>query len=414
MAVYSSDELVWCRVFSFSLKEEALDWFHSLQPGTIGNFAELRQLFTQQYAANKTPGMTYTALVRLRQGRDESLKSFMDRFSRTARQVRNADQRLIVSALTTALRPGPFCDYLHAEEPQSMDELQNRLASFIRIEEGRAHHRGRDDGESSVRAVRGGIEHPVSRRDRGAGLRGKDRSRMQRYIHHTPLNAPRTRVLEEALRADLIAVVQVPTPARADESKHCRYHQNRGHTTEDCITLKDKLEALVQAGHLQRFVQRRGSTGRIRPPTTQRNPQVRSQQRTDRSRSRSAERVVRGVINTISGGFAGGGSTSAARKRHLRNLHSSNRSGSSRRSMPAITFTDEDFHAPDLEQDDPMVITAMIARYQVSKVLVDQGSSANILYWKTFKQMEISEDAIMPFNEQIVGFAGKGWTQKGM
>ncbi|XP_014506404.1 uncharacterized protein LOC106766165 [Vigna radiata var. radiata] len=105
MAVYSSDELVWCRVFSLSLKEEALDWFHSLQPGTIGNFAELRQLFTQQYAANKTPGMTYTALVRMRQGRDESLKSFMDRFSHTARQIRNADQRLIVSALTIALRP---------------------------------------------------------------------------------------------------------------------------------------------------------------------------------------------------------------------------------------------------------------------------------------------------------------------
>lgn len=30
MAVYCSDELVWCRVFSLSLKEEALDWFHSL------------------------------------------------------------------------------------------------------------------------------------------------------------------------------------------------------------------------------------------------------------------------------------------------------------------------------------------------------------------------------------------------
>lgn len=75
--------------------------------------------------------------------------------------------------------------------------------------------------------------------------------------------------------------------------------------------------------------------------------------------------------------------------------------------MLAITFSDEDFHAPDLEQDDPMVITTMIARSQVRKVLVDQGSSTNILYWKTFTQMEISEDAIMPFNEQIVGFAGE-------
>lgn len=52
--------------------------------------------------------------------------------------------------------------------------------------------------------------------------------------------------------------------------------------------------------------------------------------------------------------------------------------------MPPITFSSEDFHARDPEQDDPMVITVEIARYGVSKVLVDQGSSINIIYFKTF------------------------------
>ncbi|XP_017428574.1 uncharacterized protein LOC108336614 [Vigna angularis] len=54
-----------------------------------------------------------------------------------------------------------------------------------------------------------------------------------------------------------------------------------------------------------------------------------------------------------------------------------------------------------------MVITTEIARYDVSKVLVDQGSSVNILYWSTFKKMDLSEDLIAPFNEQIVGFSGE-------
>lgn len=39
--------------------------------------------------------------------------------------------------------------------------------------------------------------------------------------------------------------------------------------------------------------------------------------------------------------------------------------------MPLIAFADEDFHAPNPEQDDPMVITVEIARYGVSKVLVE-------------------------------------------
>lgn len=78
-----------------------------------------------------------------------------------------------------------------------------------------------------------------------------------------------------------------------------------------------------------------------------------------------------------------------------------------KRSMPTITFSDEDFHAPYPNQDDLMVITLVIDRYSVGKVLIDQGSSTNILYWKTFQQMDLSEGLIVPYNEQILGFAGE-------
>ncbi|XP_014511715.1 uncharacterized protein LOC106770417 [Vigna radiata var. radiata] len=377
MAVYSSDELVWCRVFSLSLKDEALDWFHSLPPRSIDGFITLRQLFSQQYASNRSQGLTYTALVRMKQGREESLKGFMERLNRTARQVRNVDQRLIVSALTTALRPGPFVDYLYEEEPQSMDELQHKLAGFIRVEEGRAYRGDQaDEGGSNVKIGRDrrGEKRSADGERRSGVKRGIEVQRAQQYFHHTPLSAPRVTVLEEALRANLLTVARSPTPRGADESKHCRYHQNMGHSTEDCVALRDKLESLVQAGHLREFVQRGNPGPREIPgrhggrlPAGQRVPPA-----AERTKGGgSGERPLRGVINTISGGFAGGGASSAARKRHLRNLHSVNKVGIARRTMPTITFLDEDFHAPDPDQDDPMVITAIIARYSVGKVLID-------------------------------------------
>ncbi|XP_022637925.1 uncharacterized protein LOC111241862 [Vigna radiata var. radiata] len=265
MAVYSSDELVWCRVFSLSLKDEALDWFHSLPSRSIDGFVTLRQLSSQQYASNRSRGLTYTALVRMKQGREESLKGFMERFNRTAQQVRNVDQRLIVSALTTTLRPGPFVDYLYEEEPQSMGELQHRLAGFIRIKEGRSYRS--DQGEEGALREKSGRDRRGEKRSvegehRTAVKRGAEMQRAQQYVHHTPLSAPRVRVLEEALRANLLSVARSPTPRGADESKHCRYHQNMGHSTEDCVTLKDKLESLVQAGHLREFVQRVNSRPR--------------------------------------------------------------------------------------------------------------------------------------------------------
>jgi len=60
----------------------------------------------------------------------------------------------------------------------------------------------------------------------------------------------------------------------------------------------------------------------------------------------------------------------------------------------------------DPAQDDPMVITVEIDIFEIAKVLVDQGSLVDILYWETFKNMQISEAKVQPYNEQIVGFLG--------
>jgi len=75
--------------------------------------------------------------------------------------------------------------------------------------------------------------------------------------------------------------------------------------------------------------------------------------------------------------------------------------------MPLITFTDDDFTTIDLTQNDPMVIIMEIDKFVITKVLVDQGSSVDILYWKTFKKMRITESKIQPYDEQIFGFSGE-------
>jgi len=59
--------------------------------------------------------------------------------------------------------------------------------------------------------------------------------------------------------------------------------------------------------------------------------------------------------------------------------------------MPSITFIDADIKGIDPTQDDPMVITVEIENFAVMKTLVDQGSSVDILYWKTFKKLQIPE-----------------------
>ena len=54
-----------------------------------------------------------------------------------------------------------------------------------------------------------------------------------------------------------------------------------------------------------------------------------------------------------------------------------------------------------------MVITIEVANFVVLKTLVDQGSSVDILYWKTLKRLGLAKDTIVPMEEQIVAFSSK-------
>ena len=45
-------------------------------------------------------------------------------------------------------------------------------------------------------------------------------------------------------------------PMRCNQSLHCQYHQERGHTTEDYRTLWNHLEQLVRDGRLKQFLYR--------------------------------------------------------------------------------------------------------------------------------------------------------------
>jgi len=54
-----------------------------------------------------------------------------------------------------------------------------------------------------------------------------------------------------------------------------------------------------------------------------------------------------------------------------------------------------------------MGITIEIGKFAITKVLVDQGNSIDILYWKTFKKMGIPDTDIQPYDEQIAWFSGE-------
>jgi len=145
-------------------------------------------------------------------------------------------------------------------------------------------------------------------------------------------------------------------------TKYCRYHRNNGHTTEECKALQDKIEELVHAGHFRRLIYRDDHPPRSDYPPHSDNQcpprdschDKRPNQPTNRDLQPARADIaptdppLRGTINTLSGGFASGGSTSSARKKHLRHLQSINHITHShhKRYMPPIIFTDGSTNTP--------------------------------------------------------------------
>ncbi|XP_020240629.1 uncharacterized protein LOC109819334 [Cajanus cajan] len=410
----TQDDSALCRIFPTSLKGRALNWFTKLPNASIDSFGELSSQFTLQFATSKPYRTTSLALTGVRQEKKESLRCFMDRFNRIAMEIGDLNPAVALDRLSTALRPGPFVNSLCKKPPVDMNDLRRRAEKYMQMEE-LAETRNQARAEENYNRKESGRE-PTKKFN--ADPSSSRPPKGPRYTTYTPLNASRAKVLEQALSSEILIIPKrANTPPRADKAKACRFHRNRGHSTEECSALKDKLEDLIKQGHLKNFVspqdhRPRGRdeeySRRMSPPRDRRH-RSRSAERKDHSRnSREDNARPRKIINTIAGGFAGGGSTSSARKRHLRAVRDVNTVNQQKAPrMPTITFSDRDFRGVDPIQDDPMVISVEMHNCIVKKTLVDQGSSADILYWNTFVQLGIPEESLEPYHEPLVGFSGE-------
>ena len=71
---------------------------------------------------------------------------------------------------------------------------------------------------------------------------------------------------------------------------------------------------------------------------------------------------------------------------------------------PIIEFSEENARRCHHPHDDALVFIIRIGDYNTNQVLIDNGSSADILYYSTFQQMRIDKEQLVPTNAPLVGF----------
>ncbi|GFS40396.1 hypothetical protein Acr_00g0068290 [Actinidia rufa] len=81
---------------------------------------------------------------------------------------------------------------------------------------------------------------------------------------------------------------------------------------------------------------------------------------------------------------------------------------------PPITFNNDDLRGLHLPHDDTLVVSTVITNFNVQRILVDNRSSADILFTLAFNKMKIGLDKLHHFHTPLIGFGGNtmhplGW-----
>ena len=185
-------------------------------------------------------------------------------------------------------------------------------------------------------------------------------------------------------------------PAKRDNTKYSEFHRDHGHRTDDCIQLRKEIEYLIQHRHLRRYVALEGQDQVQPPPPRQPTP--------------AQHQLPLGEIHVIFGGFTRGGESSSARKAHLRSIRLRETLemqvvSKLPRLNTTITFSNSDMEGCQHPHDDPLVIRVVVANKTIHRVLIDNRSSADIIFASAFDKMGIGREKLEPVKAYLRGFS---------
>ncbi|KAL5543710.1 hypothetical protein UlMin_007494 [Ulmus minor] len=209
-------------------------------------------------------------------------------------------------------------------------------------------------------------------------------NQVPRFREYTPTTVPVATIYTENEHLGIFTIPpNIKTPEnRRDNTKYCRYHRDIGHITEECRVLKDEVERLIQMGQLRNYVG--GNDQQPRQPA----------QENQQPRQEGEDIEARVIIGGPATGY-----TNRARKNYARQARSEpfphqvnlaeHKNKAPRLSNEPIIFTEDEASGLWHPHKDAIVVALRIAGQKVYKILIDNGSSADILFRSTLNRMNL-------------------------
>lgn len=142
MYVLNYKETTKCRLFIYTLKLHARAWFTSFISQSINSWMELRDTFIELFVENCSTEILIVSLMQLKQGDDESLRDFIERFKMGIVTIKDLKMQEAVRYFTRKLNIRANKDIvkdLITKSPQMLGEVYKTAQDYIFVEETLRH-----------------------------------------------------------------------------------------------------------------------------------------------------------------------------------------------------------------------------------------------------------------------------------
>ncbi|XP_070040381.1 uncharacterized protein [Nicotiana tomentosiformis] len=156
----------------------------------------------------------------------------------------------------------------------------------------------------------------------------------------------------------------------------CKYHGTHGHRREDCRQLREEVARLFNEGHLREFLSDRDKNHFKNRDSNRQNEQEESQH--------VIHMIVRGV-DIPQGPLFKQTKMSITREKRTRDYLTKGN----------LSFNDEDAEGILQPHNDALVISVFMNKIQVKHVLIDPGSSANIIRSRVVEQLSLQDQIVL-------------------
>ncbi|XP_019237710.1 PREDICTED: uncharacterized protein LOC109217876 [Nicotiana attenuata] len=279
--------------FGETLTGGALTWYSQLPARLISTFEEMADKFATAHAGAKKDEARVNDIFAIRQATGEGLRDFLARFNRVRMSLPNVSEGMAVAAFQNGLsRDGSkatkkLLSRLMKYPPTTWEEIHNAYCAEVRADE--------DDLNGPTQRITS-VQTKTRRDRRNNGRRDPlprfNRERHQPYVRapnpppprhqdalqrHTatlrnerdmpPLLSPHNFCVSpsEIVYAleKLGPKVHWPPKMKSDPSARkpnilCKFHQERGHRTEDCIGLRQEVVRMLNQGYLKDLLSDKG------------------------------------------------------------------------------------------------------------------------------------------------------------